>query len=107
MSDVTILYLADYKHDEEIAMRGAGVNTLRLSLPDDLQALDVAPTKAPFFVRGPRMDERAYERFWKIAVEAGLDIVTSPGSYRIISSFELYYPLLQDLSPHAVVLDAS
>lgn len=102
MSTPAVLYLANYKIEEEKVMRDAGLVTFRgyQCLEKTTQNLAHSCT---LFVRGPRLDEEEYNKLWHQVTALGFDVITTPQSFCLASSFALHYPLLGELSPRAVI----
>ena len=103
-----MLYLDDYKQDEEATLRELGVGCVRLSLADGMaghgfQGLD---KRGRYEVRGQRLSIAEYGRLHTQARAAGISLGTSQQSFEIGGNFALQYPLLGDLSPGAVVANA-
>lgn len=105
MNNTTILYLKDYKIDEEEVMRQAGLKTVRLPANFANSEIQSLATDSPIFVRGPRMRLDEYESLWQEAKVAGVNFLTTPESFRLASNFEFHYPLIRQLSPRALIVD--
>ena len=103
-----ILYLDDYKIDEQSHLASLGVGCARMSLTDALaeHGLDSLNTDVAMEVRGHRLSSVQFEQLHARAREAGLSFTTSPRAYKIGGSFALQYPLLGNLSPGAMVATA-
>ena len=107
--NVTVVYLDNYKPDEEIILRTSGIATLRVNAQDLLadQTLTLSARPAPVLFRGRRMSLDAYGELYATARSGGLQPLTSPTSFGIAEDFQLHYPLLRKWSPAALVVDAT
>lgn len=104
-----ILYIDDYKQDEELILRKLGVECARVTHEQAISGtgfsgLDKAAT---YVVRGLQLALQKYEQIWTRAVASGVTLATSPQSYAVGASFEEQYKLFGRLSPDALILSAT
>ncbi len=101
-----MLYLDDYKNDEEAVLKGLGVECARMSLARALEEQGWRELDADgvYEVRGNRIDVAEYRRLHAMADNAGVCLGTSPKAFEIGAEFALQYALIGELSPKAIVV---
>lgn len=105
---LTIIYIDDYKRDEQEIMNKTGLNTYRADL-SSLLSSDTFPklhNSDEIIFRGPRISIDTYKKIWKAAKDSGRKPVTSPHSFLVGCDFELQYSLLKEQSPKAIMFKA-
>src|SRR6185369_7406985 len=102
---MNLIYIDDYKMDEESLLRSIGVNSVRLTKEDALTKEGFLGLNAnnKYQVRGPRMTVVEYEKIWGAATLSGIALATSPRSFEIGASFGEQYELFREMSPGALV----
>src|SRR5215212_5965865 len=103
-----VVYLEDYKPEEEAALKDLGISTVRCKLEDALEGRvwSQFSTATSLLFRGPRLSPDTYETLYTSAQALGASPITTPRSYRIADDFSLHYPLLRNQSPAALVVAA-
>lgn len=105
---MNLLYIDDYKRDEENILRELGIECSRITKERGITGAGFAELdrSRKYIVRGLRMEPSEYQQVWSSAFASGLTLVTSPRSYEIGASFAEQYKLFAQLSPGAIVLEA-
>jgi hypothetical protein len=107
MSKIKLLYLGNYKPDEQKVMEEAGLSTARMASSGFDSKAIASLTDSLLFIRGPKMRLEEYAALFKEASGVGVQFVTSPKSFEILNRFELHQALLRDMMPRSLMIDAS
>ena len=102
-----LIYIDDYKTDEESTLRALGIDCIRLSkeaIISDDRFVELGRSEK-HEIRGPRLTIAEYRSIWESAASSRVSLGTSPRSYEIGASFAEQYALLREMSPGALVID--
>lgn len=105
---MNILYLDDYKPEEQALLTDLGVTCKRISLSETLTngRIETIFPGGVFELRSRRMSEKEYNKIHDLLFQAGLSLLTSAEAFTIGEDFSRQYPLLGEFSPCAMTADA-
>ena len=105
---MNIIYLDDYKHDEEAALAASGLLCFRYNHRDLMKgSFPENNCDNQYLIRGPRLPLDAYKRIFEAAGAKGLHITPDWRSYVLGADQTEQYKVLQEFYPKAVVAEAS
>lgn len=103
---MNLIYIDDYKADEETILRELGILCYRFK-KEEILANDFhtnIETTASYQVRSQRLTFDEYRNIYHNFETSGVNLVTTPISYEIGATFSSQYELLAEMSPGALVI---
>lgn len=97
-----LVYLADYKQDEENAMRQGGVAVARIPKPESSKSwklLAAIPRTCELFIRSRKYTLEEFSQVWSAAANAGVSLSDTPQSFKLGIVFSSQIEVLKEYSP--------
>src|ERR1700722_12008879 len=104
-SAYAVLYIRDYKRDEEELLQEKGLPTYRWN-PTHRFPENLADDGRSWLMRAGQLTKNEFKNLWDLLDGYHVASVTSPRSFEIMDDFELHYPLISEITPPAVVVPA-
>lgn len=101
----TILYLGDYKRDEEPRFAAYGVRTARVPDPrHSTQSWAAAQCQGTAILRAERLTQGDFRLVSEQATTAGIPLATTMRGFELLTDFRLQYVALKSFSPRTEFL---
>ncbi len=104
---ISVLYVDDYKKDEEKILSSLGVNCRRVSKEKLISDVGFSSflTDTPYQLRSARISVDEYSQIVKGAKSSSVELLTSNESFAVIADSEKQYEILKDFMPNTLFLN--